>query len=162
MMTITRPPERLVATPIPASVVYAAPERGPTVCPWWAHLTWVLGASLVGFAVPALFAGGLHVNRAVFVLAYLIVSSAFLYAYVRWSGVDVYRRIRQHWVLSVVGAIVAGAFVVSNVLSQPASAAPGGLELFGTVRPRVMGSGCGVSMALSNRTSGCCRMLQSE
>jgi hypothetical protein len=79
------------------------------------------------------FAGGLHVDRAVFVLPYVCVSAVFLYLYVRWSGVDVYRRLRQHWVWSVVGAIVAGTFVVNNVLNQPASATPSGLELVGAI-----------------------------
>ena len=97
------------------------------------HIAWVIGAAIVGFVVPALFAGGLHVSRAVFVLAYVCVSAIYLYLYVRWSGVDVYARVRQHWVWGVVGAIVAGAFVVSNVISQPASAAPSGLELVGAI-----------------------------
>jgi hypothetical protein len=87
----------------------------------------------VGFVVPAVFAGGLHLSRAVFVLPYLAVSTAFLHMYVRWSGVDVYIRLRQHWVWGVVGAIAAGAFVVSNVSYQPVSAAPTGVELVGAI-----------------------------
>jgi hypothetical protein len=45
----------------------------------------------------------------------------------------VYGRLRQHWVWGVVGAMVGGAFVVTNVLNQPASAAPSGLELVGAI-----------------------------
>ena len=111
----------------------AATPAAAAVRPWWAHLAWVVGARVVGFAVPAIFAGGLHVSRAVFVLPYLLVSIAFLYAYVRWSGVNVYARLREHWIWGIVGAIVAGAFVVNNVLTQPASAAPAGVELVAAI-----------------------------
>ena len=111
----------------------AAPKPPDVGRPWWAHLAWVLGASIVGFALPAIFAGGLHVDRAVFVLPYVCASAAFCYLYIRWSGVDVAARLRQHWVWGVIGAIIAGAFVVSNVFSQPASAVPTGFELVGAV-----------------------------
>ena len=108
-------------------------EGYAVVRPWWAHLAWVLGASILGFVVPAVFAGALHLSRALFVLPYLAVSATFLYMYVRWSGVDVYRRLRRHWVWGVVGAIAAGAFVVNNVSYQPVSAAPTGVELVGAI-----------------------------
>ena len=111
----------------------AAPKPPDVGRPWWAHLAWVLGASIVGFALPAIFAAGLHVDRAVFVLPYVCASAAFCYLYIRWSGVDVAARLRQHWVWGVIGAIIAGAFVVSNVFSQPASAVPTGFELVGAV-----------------------------
>ena len=116
-----------------ASTIGTSPDRHAVVRPWWAHLAWVLGASIVGFVVPAVFAGALHLSRALFVLPYLAVSATFLYMYVRWSGVDVYRRLRQHWVWGVVGAIAAGAFVVNNVSYQPVSAAPTGVELVGAI-----------------------------
>jgi hypothetical protein len=87
----------------------------------------------VGFAIPAIFATGLHVDRAIFVLPYVCAGAVFCYLYVRWSGVDVAARLRQHWAWGVIGALVAGAFVISNVFSQPASAVPTGLELVGAV-----------------------------
>lgn len=127
----------MIASPLLASPRVSTRERGmpatAAVRPWWAHLAWVIGASVVGFALPAIFAGGLHVSRAMFVLVYLFVSVAFLYAYVRWSGVNVYARLRRHWIWGILGAIVAGAFVVNNVLTQPSSAAPTGVELVATI-----------------------------
>lgn len=134
-MTIaTRAPE---PSQLSDALVSATPppglKRGVEVRPWWAHLAWVVGASIVGFAIPALFAGGLHLSRPVFVLLYAVVSLAFLSTYVRWSGVDVPGQLRRHWVWGVVGAIVAGAFVVSNVLNQPPSATPAGVELIGAI-----------------------------
>ena len=134
MTTMSRIPEiSSVGTVEAPYAIGGNPSARETQHPWWGHLGWVLGASIVGFAVPSVFAGGLHVDRAVFVLPYVCVSAVFLYLYVRWSGVDVYRRLRQHWVWSVVGAIVAGTFVVNNVLNQPASATPSGLELVGAI-----------------------------
>jgi hypothetical protein len=90
---------------------------------------WALGAAGLGFAVSSLFAGALHVPRNVFVLPYALAVFAYVYAYVRWSRVRVLSRLRQHWDWGLVGAVLAGTFVVGNVLSQPASPAPGGLEL---------------------------------
>ncbi len=134
MTTMTRAPETssVLLAEAPRAVA-PAPEIRERGHAWWAHLAWVVGASIMGFAIPALFAGGLHVTREFFVLPYFCASAVFLYLYVRWSGVDVYARLRQHWVWGVVGAIVAGVFVVSNVLNQPASAAPSGLELVGAI-----------------------------
>jgi|SRR5579864_3195646 len=131
MTTMTRVPETALADV--RQTIGPAPGARKVGRAWWAHIAWVICAAIVGFAVPALFAGGLHVSRAMFVLAYVTVSAIFLYLYVRWSGVAVYSRVRQHWVWGAVGAIVAGAFVVSNVMSQPASAAPSGLELVGAI-----------------------------
>src|ERR1051326_5614222 len=131
MTTMTRVPETAFAEL--RRSIGPAPNAREFGQPWWAHIAWVIGAAILGFVVPALFAGGLHVSRPVFVLAYVCASAIFLYLYVRWSGVDVYARVRQHWVWGVVGAILAGAFVVNNVMSQPASAAPSGVELLGAI-----------------------------
>jgi hypothetical protein len=134
MTTVTAVPETAPVSLAEAPrAIGPAPKPREIGRPWWAHLAWVLGASIVGFAIPALFASGLHVSRVVFVLPYVCISAVFVYLYVRWSGVDVYARLRQHWVWGVLGAIVAGAFVVSNVLNQPASAAPSGLNLVGAI-----------------------------
>jgi hypothetical protein len=108
-------------------------KRGFDRRPWWVHLAWVPGAAIVSFAIPALFAGGLQLSRAVFVLPYAGASLAFLYMYVRWSGVDIPGQVRGHWVWGVFGAVMAGAFVVSNVYNQPPSAAPAGVDLVGAI-----------------------------
>ena len=108
-------------------------DRAPTSAPWWAHLLWVTGAAVLGFAVSAIFAGLLHLPRALFLVPYVVLGSAFLYGYVRWSGVEVVRGVRRHWGWGLLGAVAAGAFVVNNVLNQPVSAAPTGVELFGAI-----------------------------
>lgn len=132
-LTNTAPPPSSPSTGDCRSAFDGKTVQPSAARPWWAQLGWVLGASVLGFGVPAIFAGGLHLSRAVLVLPYLCVSVAFLYGYVRWSGVDVYARFREHWIWGVVGALVAGVFVVSNVLSQPRSATPSGVELVGAI-----------------------------
>ena len=34
-----------------------------TLRPWWGHITWLLGASVLGFGLPALVAGAIHLSR---------------------------------------------------------------------------------------------------
>jgi hypothetical protein len=133
-MTVTSsPPETFVPLAPAGPVMQPAVERPPVARRWWMHLAWVVGVAIVGFAVPAVFVGALHVSRAVFVLPYVAATAALLYLYVRWDGVDVSARVRHNWIWGVIGAIVAGAFVVSNVFNQPASAAPGNIELVGAI-----------------------------
>jgi hypothetical protein len=110
-------------------------EKAPVSvsAPWWGHLLWVAAAAAFGFAISGIFATLLLLPRAVFLVPYVFLGTAFLYGYVRWSGVDVSGGLRRHWASGVTGAVVAGAFVVNNVLNQPVSAAPTGLELFGAI-----------------------------
>jgi len=96
---------------------------------WYRELTWVLGAALVGFSVPTTFVSFLHWPRAWFVLPYALAVLAFVALYVRWARIDVLARVRQHWLLGLAGGVVAAVFVVTNVLAQPVSPAPVGLEL---------------------------------
>lgn len=96
---------------------------------WWAQFLWVLAAVILGFLVSAVFAGIFQLPRRWFVAVYAFLVSLFLYRYVRWSGVNVWAQVQQRWYWGLVGAAVTGAFIVSNVLSQPASPVPQGLDL---------------------------------
>jgi len=96
---------------------------------WWGHLLGVVAAAMLGFVITAVFAGQLHLARSLYVLVYVVAVSAFLYGYVRWSGLDVVGLLRHRWQWGLIGAAVAGTFVVINVWSQPASPTPGGWEL---------------------------------
>ncbi len=96
---------------------------------WWRHLLWVLAAAILGLLVSTLFAGVLQLPRRWFVAVYAIAVSLFLYGYVRWSAGNIWAHIQQRWIWGLVGAAAAGAFVVSNVLSQPVSPTPQGLAL---------------------------------
>lgn len=94
---------------------------------------WLAGAVVGGFAVPAVFAGLLHLSRNVFLLPFGAAAVAFLYAYFRSSGVDLMAYFRRRPGPGVVGAAIAGALVVSNVLSQPPSSALAGWDLIAAV-----------------------------
>lgn len=108
------------------TVIVSDMAAAPTSARWWEHLLWVIGAAVLGFAVAAIFAGLLHLPRVLSLVPYVVLGSAFLYGYVRWSGVDVVHGVRRHWGWGLLGAVMAGAFVVNNVLNQTASAAPTG------------------------------------
>jgi hypothetical protein len=96
---------------------------------WWGHLLWVLAAAVLGFVVAIVFAGQLHLTRSLYLVVYVVSVSAFLYGYIRWSGINVGSLFRHHWQWGLIAAVLAGAFVVANVWSQPASPMPQGLEL---------------------------------
>jgi hypothetical protein len=96
---------------------------------YWGHLAWVLGAGVLGFAVTAFFAGTLHLRRDLFVLAYSGIAGAFLAGYFRWAGLDLRRHLGYRWRWGALGAVLSGALMVGNVLSQPASPAPQGPAL---------------------------------
>jgi hypothetical protein len=115
------------------TVIVAGKTSVSMSVPWWSHLAWVIAAAVFGFATAAIFATLLHLPRAVFLVPYVVLGTAFLYGYGRWSGVDVVSGLRQHWGWGVTGAAVAGAFVVNNVLNQPVSTAPTGLELLSAI-----------------------------
>lgn len=106
-----------------------SPVRARVDTSWWGHLLWVLAAAILGFVIAAVFAGQLHLERSLYLVVYAVFVSAFLYGYVRWSGIEVGRLLRYHWQWGLVAAVLAGAFVVINVQSQPASPSPQGAEL---------------------------------
>jgi hypothetical protein len=96
---------------------------------WWQPLLWLVAAACLGFAVPALFSGVMGLPRRLYLLPYMLIVGAFLYAYLRWSGIDLAAVLRRNWIWGVVGAVLAGAFMVMNVRSQPASPTSSGLWL---------------------------------
>lgn len=97
---------------------------------WWGHVLWVLAAAIVGFVVPAVFAGLLGLPRAWYLVVYVVSVSAFLYGYIHWSGINVGDWFRHHWFWGVIAAAVVSPLVIFfGVLRYPASPMPQGLEL---------------------------------
>jgi hypothetical protein len=90
---------------------------------------WVFAAAVLGFAVAAVFAGMFRLPRNIYLIAYLVLVSPFLYAFMRWSNLSIIELLRHNWIWGLVAAVLVGAFTVRNVLSQPASASSEGLSL---------------------------------
>lgn len=96
---------------------------------WWGYLLWVPSAAILGFAVPAVFAGLLHLPRNIYLVPYVVLIGALLYSYLRWSNINIGESVRYHWIWGIFGAILAGFFGSRTVLIQPSSPPPQGLEL---------------------------------
>jgi hypothetical protein len=104
-------------------------DAGPIRRGWRAQLVWMLSAGVLGFSQAGLFSGLLQIPRSWFLVPYVIITGTFLFAYVRWNGISLAYHLRHRWVWGVVGAVLVGAFLVVNVLGQPASSGPRGLGL---------------------------------
>jgi hypothetical protein len=98
---------------------------------WWGHLLFGFGAGVLGFLCAFIFATTLELSRPLFVLCYAVVATPFLVAYFKWSGTHPLRLVRKHWLWGVAGAVVVGAFLVRNVLTQDPSPRPQGASLLG-------------------------------
>lgn len=92
-----------------------------------AAIYWIATASAIGFAVPAVFSTWLQFERALFLVPYVLIIGAFVAYFVRTSGVQL-SLLWDRWALGLLGAAVFGFYVVQNVLGQPGSEAPGGLD----------------------------------
>ena len=98
--------------------------------PWWLYLIWVLAATLLGFALTAVFSGWMQLSRRIFLVLYLVSTGAFLFAFARWSRVDLGSLITQNWTWGVVAGVIAAALLVINVRSQADSQQLTGGALF--------------------------------
>jgi hypothetical protein len=90
---------------------------------------WIAAAALLGFGIAAVFAGLFRLPRSIFLVAYLVLAGPFLYAFARWSNLSIGSLLRQNWAWGLVAAVLIGAFLVRNILSQPASPRSQGLAL---------------------------------
>ena len=92
-------------------------------------LAWVLAAGLLGLAISGVFSGWLRLSRRAFLVPYLALSGAFLYAFVHWSQLELSALFSPNWAWGLLAGIVVGAFLVRNVRSQPASERSSGAGL---------------------------------
>lgn len=95
---------------------------------WYLYLAWVAAAAAMGFAISGVFTSLLKLPRAWFVLLHGVSTAALAFAFWRWSAVDAVQLIQLHWGWGLLGAVLVGAFVVRNILSQPASPRSRGLR----------------------------------
>lgn len=87
-------------------------------------------ACLLVFGISFIFSGLLGLSRRIFLLPYVIVSSAFL-VYFFYSAVPVtYNFWTHNWTWGLLITLIAGVFLVKNIYSQPASQDKRGKGLF--------------------------------
>lgn len=93
------------------------------------NIGWIVAAAVLGFAITAVFAGLLRLQRSIFLVIYLALAVPFLYAFLHWSKLSIIELIRHNWVWGLIAAVLVGAFTVRNILSQPTSPHSQGLSL---------------------------------
>jgi hypothetical protein len=98
------------------------------IYPAFEPLMWIVAAALVGFAVPAIFSSRLHLERGVFLIPYVVLVGSFLTVFFWRRRASPFGPART-WPLGLIGAVIFGFFVVRNVLGQPASTPPEGVQL---------------------------------
>ena len=96
---------------------------------WYAWLGWVAGAGVLGFAIFRHFCALWRLPRNIYLLPYIGLSSLFLYAALKWSGLSLVELLRHNWFWGLVGAILLAVFTIKNIISQPASARAQGFAL---------------------------------
>lgn len=92
-------------------------------------LLWILYASVLGFAVAAIFAGWLKLPRNIYLLIYIPLVAALFALFIISNKLHVTEVLVNNWYWGLIGAVIAGAFVIKNVFSQPSSKRSTGLEL---------------------------------
>jgi hypothetical protein len=90
---------------------------------------WILIASLLGFGVAAIFAGLLKLQRNIYLLIYIPLVTALFVWYIVSNDISITDLILHNWYWGLLGAFLAGAFVIKNVYSQPSSKRNTGLGL---------------------------------
>lgn len=91
-------------------------------------LSWLAAASVLGFAVPAVFSFGLQWSRSAFLVPYVLVGGAFVLLYLHVHPLPAGRWLAR---LPQAAAVAALALLLMwrNIQGQPASAAPEGAGL---------------------------------
>jgi len=82
---------------------------------------WILSAGLLGFAIAAVFAGLLRLPRNYYLLVYIPIVAAFFVLFIATNNINLIELLLHNWYWGLAGAVIAGAFVIKNVYSQPSS-----------------------------------------
>ena len=82
-----------------------APGRTEALVPraWWGYLLWIPAAALLGFVIPVMFVGVLHLERSMYLIPYVALVSSFVYAFLHWSALSPKELLRHNWIWGVVG-----------------------------------------------------------
>jgi hypothetical protein len=92
-------------------------------------MLWILYASILGFAVAAIFAGLLKLPRNIYLLIYIPLVAVLFALFITSNKINISEALFHNWYWGLVGAVIAGAFMIKNVYSQPSSQRSTGLEL---------------------------------
>jgi hypothetical protein len=92
-------------------------------------IIWILSASFLGFAVASIFAGLLKLTRNLYLLIYIPVVAAIFFLFIVINKISLTEILSHNWYWGVIGALLAGAFVIKNVYSQPSSKRSTGFAL---------------------------------
>jgi hypothetical protein len=83
---------------------------------------WISGAALLGISVASIFAGWLKLKRNIYLLFYVPFAVAFFITFLMSNKINIGEILIHNRYQGLAGAVIASAFVVKNVLSQPSSA----------------------------------------
>jgi hypothetical protein len=96
-------------------------------------MLWILYASVLGFSVAAIFAGWLKLPRNIYLLIYIPLVATLFTIFIISNNLNITEMIVHNWYWGLIGAMLAGAFVIKNVFSQPSSKRSTGLELLADI-----------------------------
>ena len=93
-------------------------------------ILWLIGASLIGFGMSAIFSGWLKLSRRLFLIPYIAISGLVLFLFLYNNPIVNIEFWLHNWYWGLVASIIAGAFLVKNVISQPYSQTVKGLPFY--------------------------------
>jgi len=93
-------------------------------------ILWLIGASLIGFGMSAIFSGLLKLSRRLFLIPYIAISGLVLFLFLYNNPIANIEFWLHNWFWGLFASIIAGAFLVKNVISQPYSQTVKGLPFY--------------------------------
>lgn len=84
-------------------------------------ILWIITGSIIGFGIAAISTGWLKLKRYLFLLLYVPGVAVLLYLFIRFNDISIREVITHNFYWGLLGAVLAGIFVIKNVLSQPSS-----------------------------------------
>jgi hypothetical protein len=91
--------------------------------------SWIVVLAAAGFAMSWLGASVAHWDRDALVLVYAVVAGLLVFSYFRSTGVDFRQSLARRWQRGVMVGLAIGALLANNVMAQPASPEPHGVQL---------------------------------
>ena len=89
--------------------------------PLWTSIGWVIAASILGFAITAIFAWRLKLSRNRFLIPYVLLVGLFVCAFFVLDKVDVAAVLSRNWVWGIIIGVLVSILLIRNVRSQPRS-----------------------------------------